>query len=399
MLDRAAHRRDVGVDRGHQHLARGRPQHDERVEGEQLEAVELVQRPHQRDPHGGPRGQLAEVVRSGRGQVRAREEQTRQPVVGPAAQLVGQGAVPVGHGGSAHRSHATGPGTIVAAVTAVEVRHGAASDVGLVRETNEDAWLAAPPLFLVADGMGGHDAGDVASALVVEEFRALLADPGSLSGDAGEVAEQVEAVLRTCQERITAYDEAQRAAGATSFSSGTTVVLAVLTHDDGAPAWLLAHVGDSRAYRAAVSGGDLVLRRASVDHSLVQEMLDAGLLAPEDARHHPERHVVTRALGGAGDARAEHRVARLGGPERLVLCSDGISDMIDDTTIAAVLAAAPEADQAARDLVAVALEAGGRDNATALVVDVVPAATTAADDAAHRPDAPTEPERQEGPTP
>ena len=257
-------------------------------------------------------------------------------------------------------------------MTGVEVRQGAASDVGLVRGTNEDAWLARTPLFAVADGMGGHDAGDVASALVVEELEALLARPGALEGDVHAVSEQVEAVLATCQQRITAYDAAQRDDGRAGFSSGTTVVLAVLTHDAGTPAWLLAHVGDSRAYRAAVSGDELVLRRATTDHSLVQEMVEAGLLDEPAARQHPDRHVVTRALGGEGDARPELSVAPLGGPERLVLCSDGISDMIDDTAIAAVLAAAPDPRQAAQDLVAAALAAGGRDNATAVVVDVAP---------------------------
>mgnify|MGYP002129089266 CR=1 FL=1 len=152
----------------------------------------------------------------------------------------------------------------------VELHHGAATDVGLVREVNEDAFLVAPPVFVVADGMGGHDGGDVASAIVVEEF-ARLADAGY---DPRRGAEVVAATLEECRRRIEAYGAEQRAAGQTAFSAGTTAVVGLLVEDDGQPQWLLANLGDSRAYR--VEGGSL--EQVTVDHSVVQELVDTGLI-------------------------------------------------------------------------------------------------------------------------
>jgi len=244
------------------------------------------------------------------------------------------------------------------------LHHGAASHVGLVRETNEDAMLVTPRVVAVADGMGGHDRGDVASALAVE----ALADLAELAHpDAEAAAEAVDQALRAAQQRVAAYDAGQRAAGASRFASGTTVVAAVLTADEGSPSWLVSNLGDSRAY-----GFDgVVLSQVSVDHSLVQELLDAGSIAPEEARGHPERHVVTRALGASGGVAADHVVVPLEVAPRLVLCSDGITDLVDDETFARVLAGAPDPQQAADALVAAALAAGGTDNATVVVADVV----------------------------
>ena len=127
----------------------------------------------------------------------------------------------------------------------VELHHGAATDVGLLREINEDAYLVAPPVFVVADGMGGHEDGDVASRIVVEEF-ARLADEGY---DPTRGTEAVAATLEASQRRISEY-----AAGGqrrrTRRTPGTTVVAALLVEDDGVPAWLLANLGDSRIYRS-----------------------------------------------------------------------------------------------------------------------------------------------------
>ena len=252
----------------------------------------------------------------------------------------------------------------------VELHHGAASDVGLVREVNEDAFLVAPPVFVVADGMGGHDRGDVASRFVVEAF-AALAEQGY---DPARGPEAVTAALQASQERIARYDEAQRAAGAEDFSAGTTAVVALVIEQSGPtpgspqePMWLLANLGDSRIYRFV----DSVLEQVSVDHSVVQELVDAGTITPADAAVHPQRHVITRALGGAGSIAADFYVLPLAGAERLLLCSDGVSEMIDDAHIAHILADTSDPRDAADRLVAAAVAAGGRDNATALVVDVV----------------------------
>ena len=245
----------------------------------------------------------------------------------------------------------------------VELQHGAATDVGRVREVNEDAFLVAPPVFVVADGMGGHDGGDVASALVVEEF-ARLAQAGY---DPLRAADAVAATLADCQARILAYTAEHRAAGAETFHAGTTVVAALLAEADGGPHWLLTNLGDSRAYRYA--GG--VLEQVSVDHSLVQEMVATGTITPAQAEVHPERHVVTRALGGR-NATADHYLVPVAAAPRLLLCSDGVTGMIDDARIAEVLGRVANPQAAAEELVAAAVAAGGRDNATAVVVDVPP---------------------------
>lgn len=248
-------------------------------------------------------------------------------------------------------------------MTGVELHHGSATDVGRVREVNEDAYLAAPPVFVVADGMGGHDRGDVASTIVVEEFGRLAED----GYDATRGPEVVARTLRRCQQRIAAYDAEQRAAGARGFSAGTTAVAALLVEQHGAPQWLLANLGDSRVYRYHRE----VLEQVSVDHSVVQELLDAGMITPEEVEVHPERHVITRALGGEGSVEADYYVIPLASAERLLLCSDGVSGMISEPTIAGILRDAGDPRDAADKLVAAAVAAGGRDNATAVVVDVV----------------------------
>ena len=249
----------------------------------------------------------------------------------------------------------------------VELHYGAATDVGQVREVNEDSYLAAPPLFVVADGMGGHDGGDVASRIVVEEFARLAADGYDPSRGSQAVAE----TLAACHERITAYAEEQARRTGRDFQAGTTAVVALLVEDDaphgGTPNWLLANVGDSRIYRFV--DGDL--EQVSVDHSLVQELVDEGMLTREEMAVHPARHVVTRALGGPELEDADYFLLPLPSAERLVLCSDGVTEMIDDDEVAEILAEATDPRDAADRLVEAAVRAGGRDNATAVVVDVM----------------------------
>jgi protein phosphatase len=258
-------------------------------------------------------------------------------------------------------------------MTRVELHYGAATDVGRVREVNEDSYLAAPPLFVVADGMGGHDGGDVASRIVVEEF-ARLAEEGY---DPRRGREVVAETLVGCHRRITAYAEEQSQLTGHDFQAGTTAVVALLVEDDGAvPRWLLANVGDSRVYRYA----DGRLEQVSVDHSLVQELVDEGMIQPDEMASHPARHVVTRALGGPESVEADYFLLPLPSAERVVLCSDGITEMIDDDVVSGILGEATDPRDAADRLVAEAVRAGGRDNATAIVVDVVGLETDSAYD-------------------
>jgi PPM family protein phosphatase len=249
-------------------------------------------------------------------------------------------------------------------MTKVELHYGSATDVGRVRDVNEDSFLADAPVFVVADGMGGHEGGDVASSIVVEEFGALAGGDYEAQDGAARVA----ATLRECQRRIAEYGEqhAGPAHASRKWYAGTTVVVALLVHDDQGPRWLLANLGDSRVYRL---GGD-AFEQVSTDHSVVQELVDAGRIAPDAVGTHPERHVITRALGGPSSEEADYFSVPLASAGRLLLCSDGVTGMIGDAEIESILRETDDPGEAARRMVAAAVSAGGEDNATAVVVDV-----------------------------
>lgn len=245
----------------------------------------------------------------------------------------------------------------------VELHHGGVTDVGHVRTANQDAFLAQPPVFVVADGMGGHDDGDVASRLVVEEFATIVA----ADRDARSGAELVTSLLRSCHERLLDVAEQRQDEGHHDWYSGTTAVVALVVEDEGVPKWLLANLGDSRIYKHGPTGLDQI----STDHSFVQELYDAGRITADEMRTHPRRNVITRALGGPAFDQPDFFLLPMASAERIVLCSDGVSGMIDDDAIAAILAETSDPRDAAERVVAAALEAGGEDNATAVVVDVV----------------------------
>jgi len=232
---------------------------------------------------------------------------------------------------------------------------GSATHPGKRRQINEDAVLAVPGVFLVADGMGGHDAGEVASAMVVEQFAELPTD-GMSPVRIGEVA----TVLETANARI--RDHARRHA---LGPIGTTVVGLVIAAGDGGTVPLVFHVGDSRAYRRA--GG--VLARLTSDHSEVQELIDAGLLDDVAARRHPQRNVITRSLGYE-DAVAVDFSVLAPDPMRVLLCSDGLLADVDDAAIDRALAGIADPQAAADALVAAALAGDARDNVSVIVVDV-----------------------------
>lgn len=262
----------------------------------------------------------------------------------------------------------------------LQLHHGAATHVGLVREVNEDSLVVNPPVFVVADGMGGHHGGDVASRMVTEEFQRLR--PSEMTALEPRVgAELIAAALTAGQTRIEEYAHSQRAGGLSLWYSGTTAVAALLVEEYGEPRWLVANLGDSRAYR--VHNGEL--RQVSVDHSVVQELYDAGVITAQEMTVHPDRHVVTRALGGPERPYADYFLFPASSGERLLLCSDGITGMLDDSAVAAILTSTPDPEDAAGRLVQAAVEAGGRDNATAIVIDVVGLAPTDDHDQAPQP--------------
>lgn len=230
----------------------------------------------------------------------------------------------------------------------------AVSDVGRDRAVNEDAVLAADAVFVVADGMGGHQAGDVASAMVVDRFR-------SIADDAPPPVQAVVGLLDDVNSSILAEGSREEARS----GMGTTAVGLVLVDSGDRPSWLLFNIGDSRAYRWA----DGELEQLSVDHSHVQELVDEGEIDATSARDHPDRHVITRALGAAEGARADLWLHPPRAGDRYLLCSDGLTSEVGDELIGRKLSCGT-AEEAASALVRSALASGGRDNVTVAVVDV-----------------------------
>lgn len=227
------------------------------------------------------------------------------------------------------------------------LRSGTATSTGLVRETNEDSLFAGEQIFAVADGMGGHAAGEVASALVVGQLAALDAS-GSLKPD------DIRASLVKANRAIL-DDPAPEREGMGTTVSGIAVVES---------RWLVFNIGDSRVYRYTDA-----LEQVTVDHSEVEELVAQGLLTPEQALHYPRRNVLTRALGTGVAPDPDQWVLPRRSGQRFLLCTDGLTNELWDDEIASVLGAFSEPQAAADELVRLALESGGRDNVTVVVVD------------------------------
>lgn len=233
-------------------------------------------------------------------------------------------------------------------------RHAAVSHVGRQRPGNEDAFLARSPLYAVADGMGGAKAGEVASGMAMAALADMLAQPPD---DDAAAANQLAAAAGEANTRIYA------AASEDSARSGMgTTLTALLLRGDHA---LVAHVGDSRAY--LLRGDELT--QLTQDHSLVAEMVREGRLAPDEARLHPYRSVLSRALGTEPDVEVDELRVDLQSGDVLLLCSDGLSGPVPPDKLRKGLAAG-DPEKAARRLVDEALRHGGPDNITAVVLEL-----------------------------
>ena len=233
----------------------------------------------------------------------------------------------------------------------IELNWGASTDTRLRRRVNEDALIAEFPLFLVADGMGGHEAGELASERALAAFRPLVGRPTvSIDDLAGAFAEAVTAVAGI---------------GTRAAAAGTTLTGVAVAEHDGAGYWLVLNLGDSRTYRMAAGE----LEQISVDHSAVQELIDAGRLAAEDAEQHPERHVITKAIGAGSRSEPDYWLLPAHAGDRLLVCSDGLSRELDAEQIARVLTEEVAPQAAATRLVHEALLRGGHDNVTVIVID------------------------------
>jgi protein phosphatase len=270
------------------------------------------------------------------------------------------------------------------------------SDTGRERRANEDSSLARPPLFVVADGMGGAQAGEVASRIAVESLAPGLPDGGSPE-------ERLAELVSEANRRIHELSRADRARA----GMGTTLTAAYVGED----ALTVAHVGDSRAYLWR----DGELTRLTRDHSLVDELVRRGKLTEEEAAEHPQRSIITRALGPEAAVEIDTRTHQLKAGDVILLCSDGLTSMIGEGELAATLASADRLDAAADALVHQANAAGGRDNITVVlfrIEDVAAGSPPAAEDqptevgqavpaagAAAEPAAPPAPAERRSPAP
>ena len=239
--------------------------------------------------------------------------------------------------------------------TALRVRSGAATHVGRVRDHNEDAVLARGMVFAVADGMGGHAAGEVASRIVVDALDALVEQPPSSPDDVADL-------LRDANRRIL-DSQADRPE---QRGMGTTVAGLTVVDAGGREHWVVFNIGDSRVYRLADNRMSLVTR----DHSEVRELMDAGLIDANEAARHPLRNVITRSLGSDPAPSPDVWVLPPTPGERFVICSDGLSNELDDREIMLVARKYADPQIAADQLVAAAVRAGGRDNVSVVVVAV-----------------------------
>ena len=235
----------------------------------------------------------------------------------------------------------------------VTLAWGLATDTGRRRSHNEDSLVADAPVFAVADGMGGHAAGDVASDAVVTRLAELVGGPV----DTAAIVTALEAATEDISHAI---DERE-------LGVGTTVTGAALTTDAGKPSWIVFNVGDSRLYLFDHN----VLTQVTVDHSVVQELVTAGLISATDAEHHPESNVVTRAVGFNTAPVPDFWLLPVAEGSRLLLCSDGLTREVSELRLRLHLEAGLSPRETALALIDAAIAGGGRDNITAIVIDVI----------------------------
>jgi serine/threonine protein phosphatase PrpC len=236
----------------------------------------------------------------------------------------------------------------------VNYSSAAGTHVGLIRPQNEDSYLCRHPLYAVADGLGGHAAGEVASALVVDRLREVSLDDGASADTVGhDLAEAV----RDANRQI--HDSAAR--DPEHAGMGTTVTAAAAVGDT----LCFAHVGDSRAY--LIRDGEL--SRITEDHTPVQRAVRAGVITAEEALHHPSRHVLAQAVGLDVDIEIDTPHLPLQVGDRVILCTDGMTDPIPDTDIVGLVADRATPDAAVEALITAALQRGGPDNVTIVVID------------------------------
>jgi protein phosphatase len=241
-----------------------------------------------------------------------------------------------------------------AVIGAATVEWGVATHIGPAHERNQDSYCTAPPVFVVADGIGGHADGELASREVVE---ALLALTGRVAVDVDMLTE----VVQDARARI------GRIKVGDGRPPGSTLSGVIITEADEAPFWMVANLGDSRTYRL----GSTELTQLTVDHSVVQELIDAGAVVQSARLETPFRNMLTRAITAGSEYQPDVRFFPMSVGDRMFACSDGVHGVVDHSDIEHVLRTHSDPQSAAEELVKMAVEADGHDDMTAVVVDAV----------------------------
>jgi serine/threonine protein phosphatase PrpC len=235
----------------------------------------------------------------------------------------------------------------------LDLAWAAVTDTGRRREVNQDAVFAAYPLFVVADGMGGHVGGEIASASTIDRLRAMT--------EAGTVTPKaIEKALARAVKDIASHPEA------TDDGTGTTLTGVYLDTSGEDAHWVTLNIGDSRVY--LVREGSII--QITTDHSVVQELIASGRLSPEEAENHPYGNVITRAVGPSEGVTPDYVRLDVAQGDRFVICSDGLTKELTDYGIRHFLDENPDPADAAMAMLDAALENGGRDNITIIVLDV-----------------------------
>src|SRR5713226_1808956 len=236
----------------------------------------------------------------------------------------------------------------------IALRYTVRSDVGLLREGNEDSAYAGPHLLAIADGMGGHAAGEVASAVAIATLAPLDADTAGI--------DMLQALADAIAQANAELRQIARADPSTE-GMGTTLTALLWSGDEVA----LCHIGDSRAYLLR----DDEYHRITHDHTLVQSLVDEGKLTPEAAASHPQRSLVMRALQSSIPAEPDLAMLKAKVGDRYLLCSDGLSDVVSDETVQKTLTQLTDLDEAVGKLIDLAIRSGGPDNITCVLADVI----------------------------
>jgi protein phosphatase len=235
----------------------------------------------------------------------------------------------------------------------LELSWAAVTDVGKRRDNNQDAFLAQYPLFIIADGMGGHIGGEIASTSTVARMEAV-------AGAAKITGREIEKAIKLAVKDIASHP------GSTDDGTGTTLTGVYLDLSGLVPHWVTLNIGDSRVYLLR----DGRLAQVTTDHSVVQELIAAGRLSPEEAESHPYGNVITRAVGPSDHVKPDYVRLEVVEGDRFVVCSDGLTKELTDYGIQHFLGEYPDPAEAVSAMLEAALENGGRDNVSIIVLNV-----------------------------